>query len=74
MNFRNNLLFYSKMLLAPYLTPNWRTTPCSLSAAAYSIYSQLPSIGGGSPSLPNPGPRHAVLTRDPPIGFRQTVS
>jgi len=24
--------------------PNWRTTPCRLSANAYSIYSQLPSI------------------------------
>jgi hypothetical protein len=23
---------------------NWRTTPCRLSATAYSIYSQLPSI------------------------------
>jgi len=26
------------------LTPSWRTTPCLLSATAYSIYSQLPSI------------------------------
>jgi hypothetical protein len=24
--------------------PSWRTTPCRLSATAYSIYSQLPSI------------------------------
>jgi len=24
--------------------PNWSTTPCRLSATAYSIYSQLPSI------------------------------
>jgi len=25
-------------------SPSWRTTPCRLSATAYSIYSQLPSI------------------------------
>jgi len=25
-------------------SPSWRTTPCPLSATAYSIYSQLPSI------------------------------
>jgi len=24
--------------------PSWRTTPCRLSTAAYSIYSQLPSV------------------------------
>jgi hypothetical protein len=27
--------------------PSWRHTPCRLSAAAYSIYWQLPSIAGG---------------------------
>jgi len=32
--------------------PSWRTTPCRLSATAYSIYSQLSSISGG-PSLTN---------------------
>jgi hypothetical protein len=26
--------------------PSWRTIPCRLSAAAYSIYSQLPSVAG----------------------------
>jgi hypothetical protein len=32
-------------LLAPRPTPqSWRTTPCRLSAIAYSIYSQLPSV------------------------------
>jgi hypothetical protein len=25
-------------------TPGWSTTPCQLSATAYSIYSQLPSL------------------------------
>jgi hypothetical protein len=27
--------------------PSWRTTLCRLSATAYTIYSQLPSIPGG---------------------------
>jgi hypothetical protein len=46
--------------------PSWRTTPCRLSAAAYSIYSQLPSVAGGLPSIRNLRTRHAVMTRDPP--------
>ena len=29
--------------------PSWRTTPCRLSATAYSIYSQLPSISEAVP-------------------------
>jgi hypothetical protein len=33
---------------------------------AYSIYSQLPSIPGGLPSIRNLRTRHAVVTRDPP--------
>jgi len=36
--------FYGEELLAPRPTPNWRTTPCRLSATAYSIYSQQHSI------------------------------
>jgi hypothetical protein len=39
---------------------NWRTIPCRLSAAACSIYSQLPFVAGGCPSI-----CHAVVTRDP---------
>jgi hypothetical protein len=27
--------------------PSWRTTPCRLSATAYSTYSQQPSVSGG---------------------------
>jgi hypothetical protein len=46
--------------------PSWRTTPCRLSATAYSIYSQLPSISGGLPSIRNLRTRHAVVTRNPP--------
>jgi len=30
--FRNKTNFYGEKLLAPRLTPNWRTTPCRLSA------------------------------------------
>jgi hypothetical protein len=44
----------------------WRTTPCRLSAAAYSIYSQLTSIAGGRSSIRNPKTRHAVGTGIPP--------
>ena len=42
--FRNKIRFYGEELLAPRPTPSWRTTPCRLSATAYSIYSQLPSM------------------------------
>jgi hypothetical protein len=36
----SKIIFYGKELLAP----SWRTTPCLLSATAYSIYSQLHSL------------------------------
>jgi hypothetical protein len=39
--------FYGGGLLDPTQPPSWRATPCQLSATAYSIYSQLPSISGG---------------------------
>ena len=42
--FSNMVCFYGEDLLAPRPTPKWRTTPCRLSATAYSVYSQLPSI------------------------------
>jgi hypothetical protein len=41
-------------------TPSWRTTPCGLSVAAYSMYSQLPITPRGHPMS------HAVMTRDQP--------
>jgi hypothetical protein len=44
----------------PHVQPSsWRPTPCRLSATAYLLYSQLPSIR-------IPRTRHAVVTRDPP--------
>jgi hypothetical protein len=36
-------------LLAPRPTPSWRTTPCRLSVAAYSVDSHLTSKAGGRP-------------------------
>jgi len=41
--------FYREGLLAPRPTPSWRTTPRRLSATAYSIYSQLPSLSEAIP-------------------------
>jgi hypothetical protein len=35
--------------------PSWRTTPCRLSATAYSVYSQLPSITKAVPTPENWG-------------------
>jgi hypothetical protein len=46
--------------------PSWRTTPYRLLATAYSIYSQLPSIPRGLPSIRNLRTCHATVTRDPP--------
>jgi hypothetical protein len=57
--FRNKLIFYGEELLAHVQPPSWRTIPCRLSATAYSIHSQLPSIR-------NLRTRLAVVTRDPP--------
>ena len=39
----NMISFDGEELFTPRRPPNWRTTPCRLSAT-YSIYSQLPSI------------------------------
>jgi hypothetical protein len=40
--------------------PSWRTTPCRSSAAAYSIYSQPPSIAGGHSSIRYPRMRQGT--------------
>jgi hypothetical protein len=67
--FRDMLVFTERGFLAPHSNTqrtSWRTIRCSLSTAAYSTYSQLPSIAGGRPSIGNPRTRHAVLTRNPP--------
>jgi hypothetical protein len=46
--------------------PKLENLPCQLSAAAYSVYQQLPSKAVGCSSIPNPRRHHAVVTRDPP--------
>jgi hypothetical protein len=67
--FRNNknLLWWEVVSprLNPPTPPSWRTTPCRLSATAYSVYSQLPSVTGGLPYISNLRTRQAVVTRDP---------
>jgi hypothetical protein len=60
--FITNLFFTVKGCLPHAQPPSWRTTPCRLSAAAYSIYSQLPSIAGVCSSICCPRSRHAVVT------------
>jgi hypothetical protein len=47
-------LFFTVMSCYPTPNPSLRTTPCRLSATAYSIYSQLPSISGGRLLHPQP--------------------
>jgi hypothetical protein len=58
--------FYGEWLWPHAQPPSWRTTPYRLSATAYSIYSQLPSVLGRLPSIRNLRTRHAVVTRDSP--------
>jgi hypothetical protein len=60
--YRNIIIFYGEELLAPRLTPKVEDPPCRLSATAYSMYSQLPSITGGRSSIRNLRTRHAVVT------------
>jgi hypothetical protein len=65
-NFHNKLISHDNGLLASCSTPSWRTTPCRLSAAVHLMYSQLPSIARGRPSLCNPRSHHTMVPRDPP--------
>jgi hypothetical protein len=58
--------FYGEGLWPHAQPPSWRTIPCRLSATAYSIYSQLPPVPGGLPSIRNLRTRHDVVTWDPP--------
>jgi hypothetical protein len=64
--FRSKLNFYGEELLAPLPTPSWGTTACRLSATAYAIYLQLPSVSGGLPSIRNLRTLHTVVSKDPP--------
>jgi hypothetical protein len=41
---KTKIHFHGEELKPLAQPPSWRTTPCWLSATAYSIYSQLPSI------------------------------
>jgi hypothetical protein len=52
--FCNAFLFYGGELSAPRPTPKLEGHPCRLSATAYSIYLQLPSISGGRLLHPQP--------------------
>jgi hypothetical protein len=52
--FPNKFIFYGEGLQPHAQPPSWRTASCRLSAAAYSIYSQLISIAGGRSSICNP--------------------
>jgi hypothetical protein len=67
--FRKTVIFYGEELLAPRPTPNWRTTLCRLSATAYSMDSQLPSISGGRSSILNLRTRHAMVTATKEVGW-----
>jgi hypothetical protein len=41
-------LFFTMQSCQPHTQiPRWRTTPCRLTATAYSLYSELPSISEG---------------------------
>jgi hypothetical protein len=65
MTFITNLFFTVKGSQPHAKLPSWRTTPCRLSVAVYSIYSQLPSIAGGHTSIRNLRTCHAVVTGKP---------
>jgi len=54
--FGNEASSYGEELFAPH------PAPCRLSATAYSIYSQLPSISGGRSSIRNQSSRRAMET------------
>jgi hypothetical protein len=49
-HFRNKFIFYGEELLAP--TPSWRTTPCRLSATAYSIWRASPPSATWGRAMP----------------------
>jgi hypothetical protein len=60
--FITNLFFMVKGRQPHAQPPSWRTTPCRVPAAAYSIYLQLPSITESRSSIPCPRTLHAVVT------------
>jgi hypothetical protein len=52
--FATNIMFYSGGAVSPRPIPKLEGHSCRLSATAYSIYSQLPSIPGGHLLYPQP--------------------
>jgi hypothetical protein len=60
--FRNRFIFYGEGLLVLRPTPKLEDHPCRMSAAAYSMYSQLTSIAGGRPSIRDTRTSHSVVT------------
>jgi hypothetical protein len=72
--FCNKLAFYGEELLALCPTPKLETTPCWLSATAYSIYLQLPSISGGHLSIHNPRMHHTMVMDPQSTGYKITGS
>jgi hypothetical protein len=61
--FCNVVIFNGEELLAPRSAPpSWRITPFRLSAIAYSVYLQLPSIYGGHSSIHNLRKCHSLVT------------
>jgi hypothetical protein len=62
-----SILFFTVGGSQPYAQPpSWKTTPCQLSTAAYSMCLQLPSIPGDISFIQSLRTRHAVVRRDPP--------
>jgi hypothetical protein len=59
---RNKLRGFTVGVVSPRPTPKLEDDPCQLSATAYSIYSQLPSISGGQ--LVHPQPEDAPCRDD----------
>jgi hypothetical protein len=57
-----NLFFTVKGCYPHTQPPSWRTSPCQLSVAAYSMYLQLTFIARGHPSIRGPSTHHAVVT------------
>jgi hypothetical protein len=57
-----NRFFYGEGLLSPLPTPKLEDHPCHLSATAYSIYLQPPSIAGDRSSIRNMKTPQAVVT------------
>ena len=52
--------------------PSWRITPCRLSATAYSVYSQLPSIGVSEVLPPSAAWGHTISSSSKVVEFQAT--